>query len=92
MNEVTQGSRGTPVTLEDLHGGWPFGPGPDRWPVTVIQHGATPVQPEGIHLVCAHPGCGQSITRLGWWQHTWESLKPQVALHVMQVHSGHVSG
>ena len=76
-----------PLSIEDMgHGGWALGPGPDTWPLTVKWGEATETgsQPEGAHLVCA--GCGQSVTRLGNWMHTWESLKPQVALHVMQVH------
>jgi len=78
--------------LEELHGGWPFGPGPDRWNVHVKYLDATPTgsQAAGLHLACSW--CGQSITRLGAWSVTLESLKPQIALHVMQVHSGHVTG
>ena len=69
---------------------WVFGPGPDRWPIAV-QHQpetATGSQPEGLHVVCAR--CGQSVTRLGNWSVTLETLKPQVAAHVMQVHEAEV--
>ena len=78
--------------LEQLHGGWPFGPGPNRWQVCVRDREATvaPDQPAGLHLVCSW--CSQSITRLGNWSVTLESLKPQIAAHVMQVHSEHVTG
>lgn len=73
-----------PHTLEGLHGGWPFGPGPELWPVIVDWQDGTPSQPAGPHLLCTE--CGQSITRLGRWSHTLVSLKPQIAGHVMQVH------
>jgi hypothetical protein len=75
-----------PYTLEGLHGGWPFGPGPELWPVTVGWQEATPTgsQAAGAHLLCKE--CGQSVTRLGPWVHTLAGLKPQIAAHVMQVH------
>ena len=76
--------------LTGLHSGWPFGDGPDQWPWTVEQRPATDIQPAGAHLVCGR--CDQSITRLGTWAHRWAALKPQVAAHVMQVHSDHVTG
>lgn len=77
-----------PFTLEGLHGGWPFGPGPDQWPVRVEWRGPVGAgdgfQPEGAHLLCVE--CGQGVTRLGNWAHSLASLKPQIAAHVMQVH------
>lgn len=78
------------TALEALHGGWPFGPGPDRWRVHVEAREATEIQPDGAHLLCSE--CGQSITRLGTWSVTLESLKPQIAAHVMQVHPEAVTG
>lgn len=80
---------GAPTPLEELNGGWPFGPGPDQWRVHVEDRPATEIQPPGAHLCCSW--CTQSITRLGTWSVTLESLKPQIAAHVMQVHPGHVT-
>lgn len=79
-----------PSPLEQLHGGWPFGPGPDQWPWFTQQRGATEIQAEGIHVVCAE--CLQSVSRINNWRMSWESLKPQIALHVMQVHLEQVTG
>jgi hypothetical protein len=84
------GARHERHPLEDLHGGWPFGPGPDEWPVRLQELGATDIQPEGMHLLCDR--CGQSVSRLGRWSFTLAGLKPQIAAHVMQVHSGELPG
>jgi hypothetical protein len=74
-----------PVTLEQMTP-WPFGEGPLEWRFTVEWRPATDTdsQPSGLHLLCGE--CGQSMTRLGAWAHTLASLKPQISLHVMQVH------
>ena len=76
--------------LKALNAGWPFGPGPGQWRWRIEHQPATPIQDAGLHLVCA--ACGQSITRLGAWAHTLASLTPQIAAHVMQVHSGAAVG
>lgn len=76
--------------LEALHGGWPFGPGPDQWRWYLERRGSVAAQSAGVHVCCAE--CKQSVTRVGKWAMSWESLKPQIALHVMQVHSEHVTG
>lgn len=78
----------TPATLEDLNDGWPFGEGPDNWGWLIEWQPATENQPAGPHMVCRW--CGQSMTRLGRWRHTWARLKPQVAAHVLQVHQEHI--
>lgn len=87
---MAAGPAGQGAALEALHGGWPFGPGPELWPVVVEwreaagTQGAAGTQAAGAHLCCKE--CGQSVTRLGRWAHTLASLKPQIAAHVMQVH------
>lgn len=74
-----------PATLEKLHGGWPFSDGPAQWSWFLEEQPGTAIQPAGLHMCCGE--CRQSMTRLTGWSHTLASLKPQIAAHVMQVHS-----
>jgi hypothetical protein len=79
-------ARPMPATLEHMTP-WPFGPGPYGWPLQFVGQPETETgsQPAGLHLCCGE--CGQSMTRLGQWGHTLETLKPQISLHVMQCHA-----
>lgn len=74
-----------PATLQAMTP-WPFSEGPLEWPVLFVGQPETETgsQPAGLHLCCGQ--CGQSMSRLGAWAHTLDSLKPQIAAHVMQVH------
>jgi hypothetical protein len=70
--------------MERLNAGWPFGDGPNQWPVR------GEVRDGQVHLVCH--GCGQSVFPLSLaldgpgYRVTGDLLKSRIADHCLKSH------